>query len=175
MVDKSINEIWKPIINYEGFYEISNLNEVKRLAGYRCSKERILIPRKNKNGYLYMSLYKSNNRKLFSIHQLMLEAFIGLCPPGMVCRHLDGNKLNNKIENLVWGTRSDNEQDKKFHGTYQFGSKNPGAKLNEKQVRIIKYLLRTNYLTQKDIAKIFHVNHRTISYIKLKKLWCHVG
>ncbi|MDE2095631.1 MAG: HNH endonuclease [Patescibacteria group bacterium] len=71
----------------------------------------------------------SGNKKYSLVHRLVLEAFIGPCPPGMECRHLNGNRSDNRLENLCWGTRIENVEDKRKHGTILRGEMNPNAKL----------------------------------------------
>lgn len=76
------------------------------------------------------------------VHQLVLEAFVGLCPDGMECRHLNGVRDDNRLENLCWGTRKENQNDKIVHGNSLKGERNPYAKLsNEDVVEIKKALL----------------------------------
>jgi predicted HTH transcriptional regulator len=92
----------------------------------------------------------------------------------MQCRHLDGNSKNNNLSNLKWGTPRENQQDRNIHGTGQFGSKNPIAKLNEYQVKIIKILLKSKKFSNTEIAKIFGVTRFNISAIKNKRSWTHI-
>jgi hypothetical protein len=74
-------------------------------------------------GYAYVDL-RSGVRRNARVNVLMLETFIGPAPPGMECRHKDGNRLNNRLDNLCYGTRSDNMMDASRHGTiYRGGSK----------------------------------------------------
>lgn len=83
-------------------------------------KDKILKPMKDTGGYLQVCLYKSSIRSYKLIHHLILETFVGQKPfPKAVCRHLDGNKLNNTILNLEWGTYSENIQDSIFHKTFK--------------------------------------------------------
>ena len=58
------------------------------------------------------------NGRHYLIHRLVLETFIGPCPEGEVCRHLDGDKRNNSLNNLCWGTLKENTQDAIRHGTH---------------------------------------------------------
>lgn len=171
------NEIWKPIINYENIYEISNFGRVKRLIGYRCRKERILRPREQKSGHLYVSLCKNNVVKNYRIHRLVLSAFMGQCPPGTEGCHNDGDPKNNKLENLRYDTHRNNMQDSIKHGTIanHKGSRSGMAKLNEWQVRIIKRLLEDEYLTPKEIAGIFKISRQAIYNIKWKRRWRHIN
>ena len=85
--------------------------------------------------------------------------------------HNDGNPSNNHLENLRWDTRKNNEADKIKHGTATRGRRNPRAKLNEMQVRIIKRLLEFGTLKQTEIAKMFNVNKNIIHCIKIGKSW----
>jgi HNH endonuclease len=75
---------------------------------------RPLKPQTNKRGYQSI---KFGRWKRFRLHSLVLECFVGPRPPGMECRHLDGNPSNNALENLAWGTRSENRADQVRHGT----------------------------------------------------------
>lgn len=121
-------EIWKPIPNYEGLYEVSNYGRVKS-----CNREnkylnrfgteinrpirgRILTARTGSNGYLFVELWKRNKRKQRTVHSLVLEAFIGPRPEGYVCCHYDDVRTNNYVGNLRWGTPSDNAFDKIKNG-----------------------------------------------------------
>jgi hypothetical protein len=171
-------EIWKPIISYDGLYEASTYGRVKSFIGRYGIKERILKLTKDKNGYLHVLLFKNKSRKYFSVHRLILETFMGSCPLGMECRHLDGNPSNNRLDNLKWGTKIENRADRKLHGTEyngnQKGINNPMSKINDWIVRIIRQLLKEGKLYQREIAKIFGLDQSSISYIKNRKIWKHI-
>lgn len=168
---------WKNIPDYEELYQISDTCVVKRLVGWQCTKERIIKPYKRRK-YLCVGLHKNGHKKSHMIHRLMLETFIGPCPKGKEGCHNDGNPENNLIENLRWDTRSANVKDSIKHNTRfqadNTGSKNHFAKLNEKQVRIIRWLLKENKLSLTEIAKIFGVHYSTIYDIKNNKTWKHI-
>lgn len=72
------------------------------------------------------------------VHHLILEAFVGPCPPGLECCHGDGDGTNNALGNLRWDTHQENAQDRVRHGTSDKGERNPGAKLTDEQVRDIR-------------------------------------
>lgn len=63
-------------------------------------------------------MHKDGKQKTVRVHQLVAEAFIGTCPKGMQARHLDGNRMNPCLSNLEYGTATQNEADKKQHGTH---------------------------------------------------------
>jgi hypothetical protein len=108
------------------------------------------------------------------LHRLVLEVFVGPCPPGMECCHGDGNTANNALSNLRWGTRKDNADDKARHGTHLFGSACPWAKLDETKVSIIHNLLSMRCFRTKQIARVFDVSSRIVRDISRGEKWRHV-
>lgn len=88
-------------------YKVSNGGDVMAPSG--C----LLKPHPT-NGYQRVSL--GNTQRY--VHRLVLEAFVGPCPPGKQCRHLNGDKADNKLTNLAWGTPSENNYDRVRHGTH---------------------------------------------------------
>ena len=62
--------------------------------------------------------------KTHAVHKLVATVFRGSCPDGKQCRHLDGNPLNNCIDNLAWGTPAENQADRRIHGTDNSGARN---------------------------------------------------
>jgi len=74
---------------------------------------------KHREGYRCVTLYRNDGKPTkVLVHHLVLEAFVGPRPPGKEGCHWDNNRANNYIENLRWGTRSDNMQDSVRHGTH---------------------------------------------------------
>lgn len=162
-------EIWKPVVGLPARYTISTCGRVKSSYG----NGRILRPATASNGYLSVALF----RKSAFIHHLVAAAFIGPRPAGHDVRHLDGNRLNNAVVNIGYGTRSDNMADCKRHGTLTTptatGSANGFAKLDEAAVRRIKLALRDGE-TGRAIARAHGVTAATVSLIKRGKVWRHV-
>ena len=97
-----MQEVWKPVVGYEGIYEVSSLGRVKSLPrNGTIKKERILIP--NNNGYGYLKLTLSNEGiKTKYIHILVAESFLDYksCKGKIVVDHIDNNKQNNHLSNL---------------------------------------------------------------------------
>lgn len=118
-------ETWKPVLGYEGTYEISdhgNLRSVTREVpharfGTAVINGKDIKLKTHKDGYWVATLHKDGARKNRMAHVLVLEAFVGPRPEGMETRHLDGNPKNNRLENICWGTPVENAADKKRHGT----------------------------------------------------------
>lgn len=107
-------EVWKAIQGYEGRYEVSNLGRVKSLPKAQFKCERILKPYINpKNGYCYVGLCKDGKSIGKRIHALVMNAF---CPvnkkygydPDYTIDHLDGDRTNNRLENLEWCSQAEN-------------------------------------------------------------------
>lgn len=102
-----MNEIWKDIEGFEGFYQISNAGRVKSLCQpkqYHKPKENILKPSISNTGYYQVTLYKNTKRKKFLVHRLVALAFIPNPNDYPHINHKDENKLNNSVENLEWCT-----------------------------------------------------------------------
>lgn len=118
-----MKEIWKPIQNFEGLYEVSNLGNVRSLnriietsTGPRRYLGQTIYPESIKDkGYLQVTLAKAGKNTRRKIHQLVLEAFVGSRPPGYDGCHNDGNMFNNVVTNLRWDTKSNNQYDYRRH------------------------------------------------------------
>jgi len=148
-----MTELWKPVEGYEGLYKVSNLGRVMGRRGW------ILNPlRTSRTGRRWVILCDNAVRVRYFVHVLVLEAFGCKRPKGMVCRHLNGDPNDNRIENLAWGTRAQNCLDAVAHGTH------PSAKLGEHKVREIKRRLSEGAV-QRRLAAEYHVNPNAISKI----------
>jgi hypothetical protein len=87
------------------------------------------ISRSNGHGYLSLKLSVQNVQWDAYVHRLVCEAYHGPCPEGLQCRHLDGNRQNNRPENLRWSDKATNEADKQIHGTAPKGEKHGASTL----------------------------------------------
>ena len=108
-------EIWKPIVGYEGRYEISNMGRVKSLDRYvnnRHFEEKIMNVQKTKDGYSYVQLSRPGERHTKKIHQLVMENFTDYKSRGSDATyqidHINGNKDDNRLENLEIVTHKEN-------------------------------------------------------------------
>ena len=101
MVENS-KEIWRDVEGYDGKYQISNLGRARSL--YEGKQPRIIIlkPMKQKNGYLYVSLWKNNKKKNILLHRLVAMSFVDNPYNHHEINHKDENKENNTVENLEW-------------------------------------------------------------------------
>lgn len=120
-------ERWRPVVGFEGSYEVSDYGRVRslprRASNGRRLGARILKSQATSYGYLCVFLYRDNGPEFRKVHTLVLEAFVGPAPAGQICRHLDGNPANPSLMNLKWGTHSENNLDQVAHGTHPWASK----------------------------------------------------
>ena len=122
----------------------------------------------------YRAIHIGPSRTTTCIHRMVLEAFIGPRPDGMECRHLDGNKYNNRLENLAWGSHTENMQDSSRHGQrYLKGEEHGSAKLTESEARQILSLVGSG-ISQRNIANQFGVSESTVYHIASGNRWKHI-
>jgi hypothetical protein len=113
-----MNEIWKDVPGYEGLYQVSSLGRVKSLSRLKTngksthiSKDLIMSPNKNRDGYLCLLLRINNKSKTKKVHQLVAMAFLNHKPDGthkIVVDHINHDKLDNRVENLQVITNREN-------------------------------------------------------------------
>lgn len=177
-------ENWKAIPGFEGFYEVSDQGRVRsvertvtvrgRSDGQTAKiiRERILKPGLS-SGRPVVNLRSDTDRRHALVHHLVLEAFVGPCPDGMECRHLDDKRRNNALRNLEWGTRRENMADRKRNGLRRHGPRgemNNASKLTETDVLTIRRL-RAGGLTYQKIAQRMGVSLQTIWRIVKGDTW----
>lgn len=122
------DEEWRPIPGFIGYYEASSLGRIRSLPRRGKKRNRVYGGQIRKpviagNGYYGVRLSVHNVKRTYMVHELVCAAFHGAKPsPGRTCevRHLDGNPLNCRADNLCWGTHSENELDKVRHGTHRW-------------------------------------------------------
>lgn len=142
-------------------HEVSNLGRVRRY----------LKPFLMSNGYPHVSL--GGIKKRDYVHSLVMEAFVGPLPKGQVTRHLDGDKTNNKLSNLCYGTRLENSADTIAHGRSNRGSRHGMSKLNEYEVIKIREAVRAG-CKPSQLAPIYGVSPRLIRMVVEGERWTHV-
>lgn len=129
------------------------------------------------NGYVYTHLNVKGKQYHFRLSCLILLAFVGPRPKGTQCRHLDGDKQNNYLTNLKWGTPKENIQDAIKHGTHpclRRGAKSNRSILSENQVKLIFNAYHDGAYNQQELADTFNVSDAHISRIVNKKNWGHL-
>ena len=129
-------ENWKDIPTYNGEYQVSDLGRVKSLIS-----NKILKPSKDRFGYVRFNALKDKKQKTLRIHRLVMEIFNPINIT-MQVNHIDGNKLNNNIDNLEWCTDSDNKKH-----AYKIGLMKPGNQYTSREKQDLpRYKLKsTNF------------------------------
>jgi hypothetical protein len=169
-------EVWKPVVGYEGAYEVSAACRIASLPRKGRLWRRILKPGINSHGCPQVALYLHGVRTAHLVAHLVADAFLPpKRPTDTVVRHLNDDPSDNRIENLAWGTHHDNAQDSIRNGTFQHGVLHWCAKLTEDIVREIRLLYATGNFTQKELALKFGVSQTTLSAIVRRETWKHVS
>ncbi|MDT0745464.1 NUMOD4 motif-containing HNH endonuclease [Mammaliicoccus sciuri] len=155
--------IFKDIKGYEGRYQINEYGEVKSLErrkGAIVCYEKVLKPENNR-GYLRVTLSKDNKTKRFLVHRLVYQTFMGEIKEGLHIHHIDENKSNNHISNLIPATPLENNH---------YSSESKGFKLTEEKVRSI----RKNKLSVKEVVEIYKISPRHALRVIKKERWSWV-
>ena len=150
-------EVWKPIKDYEGLYEVSNLGRIKSLNYKGTGKEKLLKNIECSNGYLTVSLTKNGKQKVFYIHRLVAVTFIPN-PENKPCiDHINTIRTENCVWNLRWVTYEENNNNsltkKKMSENHreQDGENNPmyGKHHSDETKRKISEVLKGKTLSEK--------------------------
>ncbi len=172
------NEEWRDVVGYEGIYKVSNMGRVKSLEravktkhnGIRIQKENILDG-SLRRGRPSIMLCNDKKERVFFISNLVLFAFVGPRPVGYECCHFpDRDVKNNKLSNLFWGSRKENQSHRLIHGTDVRGEKNYAHKITKEQAITIKKMLLDG-ISMKDIHSITNIKYGIISMIKINNTW----
>ena len=177
-------EIWKPIIGYEGFFEVSNLGRVKSLKReitgknnilYKC-KERILKQRKSrKSDYRHISLTINCNILCRRIHRLVAHAFLDKIENKNVVNHINGIKHDNRVCNLEFCSDYENVHHAIRTGLTPCnkGESSLTSKLKNEDIFKIREMSKEG-VKQRKIANSFNICQQLVSEIVRGKKWKHI-
>lgn len=120
-----MSERWIPVVGWEGYYEVSDRGQVRSVdreivrsdGQVRRFKGKVLSPGTNRHGYPMVALSRPGKSKTMKVHRLVLHAFVGECPKGMEACHNNGVRADASLTNLRWDTPSNNQLDRRKHGT----------------------------------------------------------
>lgn len=169
-------EVWRPVVGYEGRYEVSTLGRVKSLMYRDTPRKTPVIMRVTLlKGYCRVLLSHGDGAwKSVLVHRLVLTAWRGKCPDGYECAHLDGNRQNNRPENLAWTTRKENHAHMVLHGTRMYGEKNAAATFTKAKIVEIRNRYAAGGVTYKQLAVEYGTPHTYIGEIIRGRRWSHV-
>ncbi len=169
-------EEWRWIPGYEGLYEASARGEIRSVDRVtrmgRSILGRTLKPGRNPNGYPFVNLCRNGRFTSFTVHRLVLEAFVGPRPAGYEGCHGDGVKGNSALSNLRWGTRADNQSDMNRHGTVPRGERNGNTRLSDGMVLEIRRL--RGLVDSRKVAEIFGISKGHAKSIWSGGRWSHL-
>lgn len=170
-------EHWKDISDFEEYYEVSNLGRVRSKTRYirngmgtRICRGRVLKPRNNSAGYLFVSLHDATTGRVLPryIHSLVAEAFLGKSL-GMTVDHLNRDTTDNRLSNLEVVSQSENT--KRWRGDIEgFDT----TRLTRDEVRFIRYSRAIYGSTYRELGQAFDVNWRTIQKVCKRETWKNV-
>jgi len=158
-------EIWKWVPGYEGKYKVSSRGRVKSVKRKYVTVDRIFGKSLHRSGYFYVDLRKDQIKKHFLIHRLIGLAFIDNPFNKTDINHINGNKMDNRVENLEWVTRKENINHAISIGLWDLGEDNSQAKLSNKDVIDIRCRYKNRTDLQKDMAKEYGVSKSLINQI----------
>ena len=180
-------DMWRPVVGFEGRYEVSDQGLVRSLMN--ANGRRRLAPLVLKYGYTrgYPQVRLRGADRL--VHRVVLEAFIGPCPPNREGAHLNGVQTDNWVENLAWVTHSENMLHRRLHGTSPSGDRNGSrlhpetrprgekvhtAKLTPTQVIDIRAAAACGETHVSQAAR-YGVGKTTIRHVVHRRTWAHIS
>lgn len=174
-----MKEEWRYIPGYGLRYQVSSTGKVRQETrmvfygdhrSYRLEPARIKKQTVHNNKYWKVTITDENKiSKQFTVHRLMAWAFLGPQEKGIEVRHINGDGFDNRLENICYGTKSDNMRDAIIHRTFSMSEWHPCAKLTKKQVKKIKES-KEHY---KDVAKKYDIHPFTVHKIRRNKARKH--
>ncbi|HJZ23679.1 MAG TPA: NUMOD4 domain-containing protein [Candidatus Babeliales bacterium] len=175
-------EVWKDIIGYEGLYQVNNLGKIKTLSGFvrhnlygkMKVNEKIHKEYYTSRGYVRVNLRKNNKLKTHHVHRLVALSFIPNPNNKYQINHINGIKIDNKVENLEWCTNEENRIHAISNNLIKKGELLPQSKLKNNDIMKI-FEFRNQGKTQREIAMLFNIGQQTVSRILLRKNWVHVN
>ena len=172
------SEVWRKI---EGFprYSVSNMGRIRRIGKLgsrgKMHVEKHLRPCRSSSGYLTVNLYQGRKTLHSShcVHVLVLEAFRGKRPPGMVANHKNALKFDNRLENLEWTTLHGNARHAVEMGLTCKGEAHGKARLREEDIKRIRRLGKEG-TSPTNLAHLYGISRPHVHNILNGKVWAHI-
>jgi len=165
------HENWKPVVDCEGLYAISDSGKVRReVSKTRAKAGTMLKGYIDRDGYANVGVSVHGKPKLIRVHRAVFTAFVGPIPQGFVINHKDGNKLHNAVSNLEAVSNRDNI----LHAYAVLNRSPTGNKIHESDVISIREK-HADGIAMKNLAKKYGLSHTAIMLIVRGKTWKRVG
>lgn len=171
-----MKEIWKDVIGFEGFYQVSDLGNVRSFVIYRNSTRanpKAMVPCRDSRGYYNFTVKKCfREKRTLYIHREVAKAFKPNPNNYKLVRHLNDVKTDNRVNNLAWGTYQHNRIDGIRNGKFphEIGKRPVVRKLNEAKVGMVMMSPKNN----SELGRELNVSESTISKIRVGRNWNHV-
>lgn len=186
-------EIWKDVVGYEGLYQVSNIGRIKSMRrgiiykdveicrnGFKSTfihpvRERIMKQHSYGTGYKQIMLSNKGTKSSPAVHRLVISAFVGPLPDGCQVNHKDGNKSNNRVENLEYVTARENMMHAKMTGLWDLrGERNSNTELSKDDIVNIRRDYSPRKISSRFLARKYNVNKSTILNIIHRRTWGHI-
>lgn len=173
---------WVKVIGSGGRYEVSDDGQIrsyilrhKGQTGVSDTPQRLIKQLISPFGYLICRLWFPCGVQSVRVSRLVAEHFLGPCPNGMECCHINNIKTDNRAENLKWDTHRNNQVvDGGARGIIGKGENNPMAKLTPEIVLSIREHSKKNKCTHQKTADVFGISRRLASRIISRERWTHI-
>ena len=170
-LSKLLDEIWKPVIGYEGLYEVSNLGRVKSVKRQGNNIERIIKTWSGK--YLTVVLSKNGKSKTHKLHRLIAIAFIPNSNGYKIVNHKNANKHDNRVDNLEWCNYSMNNKHAYMMGLIdQSGENNGNSKITAREAKFIRYIKAIcPEISNGDISRFYGISRSEVGNVVNNLNW----
>jgi hypothetical protein len=177
-----MEEVFKPVVGYEEYYEVSNLGNVYSID--RSIITKIGFPEKRKRrkmkflytrqGYLCIGLSKKNISKRVLVHRMVAMAFIPNPENKPQVNHKDLDKTNNKLDNLEWNTALENNKHAQLNRANYFGERHCKSKVNNEIVKEMRYVYRSQLYSMPELAFVYGLSTVSARQIIVGNTWKNV-
>ena len=173
-----MDDHFRPIEGYPG-YRVSRTGDVQSCWSRHARPARMTVTWlslhaiRRRWGHLTVNLSRAGKKTSRPVHRLVLEAWVGPCPEGLICCHNNGLPWDNRVENLRWDSYQANADDALLHGTRARGSRCGATKLCENDVIEIRRLSAEGVRTG-ELARRFGVSRKNVEAIVCRRSWRHL-